>query len=184
MKRFLATLLLLVLPMQLYALELGGVKVPDRVEVGNAALTLNGAGIRTKFFFKIYVGALYLGETTHEAATVQADGGAKRVKMVMLMNLGSKRIRDGFDEGLKANQTSSQLAAQVKQFLAIFDTFKEVNKHDVLDLDYVPGEGTRVSLNGKEMGRVAGAEFYRALLKVWLGSKPADNDLKKGMLGE
>jgi hypothetical protein len=104
--------------------------------------------------------------------------------MVMLMGLSSKRIRDGFDDDLKANDTPKQLAPQVKQFLAIFDTFKEVKKGDVLDLDYMPGEGMRVSLNGKEMGRVAGAEFSHALMKVWLGLEPADSDLEKGMLGE
>ena len=166
------------------ALELAGVNVPDKAEVNKTTLQLNGVGIRTKFFFSVYIGALYLGKKTHDAAAVLADAGAKRVKMVMLMSLGSKRIRDGFDDDLKANETPSQLAAQVKQFLAIFDTFKEVKKRDVLDYDFVPGEGTRVSLNGREMGRVAGAEFSRALLKVWLGPRPADSDLEKGMLGE
>ena len=166
------------------ALELAGVNVPDKAEVNKTTLQLNGVGIRTKFFFSVYIGALYLGKKTHDAAAVLADSGAKRVMMVMLMGLSSKRIRDGFDDDLKANDTPKQLAPQVKQFLAIFDTFKEVKKGDVLDLDYIPSEGMRVSLNGKEMGRVAGSEFSRALLKVWLGLEPADSNLEKGMLGE
>ena len=183
MKKLLV-LILLSFSMQVHALELKGVNIPDSAQLGNAALQLNGAGIRTKFFFSVYVGALYLDKKTHAAAEVLTNTGAKRVTMYWLMGVSGKQIRDGFDDDLKANDTPSQLAPQLKQFLAIFDTFKEVKKGDVIDIDCIPGEGTHVSLNGKEIGRVAGAEFSRALLKVWLGPVPADSDLEKGMLGE
>jgi Chalcone isomerase-like len=45
------------------ALELAGVKVDDSAQVGNdAMLQLDGAGIRTKFIFRVYLGALQLGD--------------------------------------------------------------------------------------------------------------------------
>lgn len=186
MKKLIA-LCLLCVSCQAFALEVAGVKLDDKAEVGNAALQLNGAGIRTKFFFKVYVGALYLGEKQRAAGAVLADAGAKRVTLHMLRELSSEKLLDAFDHGLAANNTSAELAAldaRIKEFSAIFRTAKEVVKGDVITLDYVPGEGTRISINGTEKGRVAGAEFFRALLKVWLGDEPADEDLKKGMLGE
>jgi hypothetical protein len=40
-------------------------------------------------------------------------------------------------------------------------------------------------VNGQPRGKLMpGDEFYRALLRIWLGEKPADGDLKKGMLGQ
>jgi hypothetical protein len=51
-------------------------------------------------------------------------------------------------------------------------------------LDFDPQGGTRVSLNGKELGKpIAGADFYRALLRVWLGDQPVQDSLKRALLG-
>jgi Chalcone isomerase-like len=187
MRNFFIVATLLCLSAQAYALELAGVRLDDKAQVGNAALQLNGAGIRTKFFFKVYVGALYLGEKTHSAATVLADAGIKRVELHMLRDVSGKKLLDAFDEGLAANNTPAELAAldaRVKEFSAIFRTVDEAEDGDVITIDYFPDEGTRVSVNGAEKGRVAGAEFNRALLRVWLGDHPVDEGLERGMLGE
>jgi len=49
----------------------------------------------------------------------------------------------------------------------------------------VPGTGTRVLVDGAPKGKpIAGDDFYRGLLRIWLGDKPVDADLKKGMLGQ
>lgn len=185
MKKMIA-LFLLLFSTQVFALELEGVKLDDKVQVGNTTLQLNGAGLRTRLFFKVYVGALYLGEKQHTAAAVLTDAGAKRVTMHMLRSLSSEKLLEAFDKGLAANNTSAELAAmdaRIKDFSAIFRTSKQVVKGDVITLDFLPGEGTRVSINGAEKGRIAGAEFNRALLKIWLGDEPVDEDLKKGLLG-
>lgn len=172
---------------QASAFELYDVKVPDSAQVGKTTLQLNGAGLRTKFFFKVYVGALYLDKKVHTAADVLADTGAKRIAMFWKMDVDNSDIQDGFKEDFDNNISPAEmktLAPQVKRFMAVFDKFKEAKEGDVIDLDYVPGEGTRISLNGKEMDRIAGAEFYSALLRVWFGNHPADADLEEGMLGE
>ena len=185
--RKLIALSLLFLSLQAHALEVKGVQVPETAQVGGATLQLNGAGLRTKFFFKVYVGALYLDGKAHTAADVLANTGAKRIAMFWKMDVDNDDIQDGFNEGFDANATQEEkaaLAPQLKQFMAVFDKFKEVKKGGVINLDYVPGEGTRISLNGTEMGRIAGADFYHALLRVWFGDHPADKDLEEGMLGE
>jgi len=183
----LITLFLLCLSSQAFALVLEDVQLGDIVQVGNATLKLNGAGLRTKLIFKVYVGALYLTEKKHSATTVLADAGAKRLSMFMLRELSSDQLMEAFEKGLAKNNTPAELAALnslIKEFSAIFRSARAVNKGDVITIDYFPGEGTRVSINGIEKGRLAGAEFNTALLRIWLGNDPVDEDLKKGLLGE
>lgn len=184
--RKLIALFLLCLSTHAFSLELEGVRLDDKVHVGNATLQLNGAGVRTKLFFKVYICTLYLGEKKRTASAVLADVGAKRMTMHMLRELSGDKLMEAFDKGLAANNTPAELAAidvRIKEFSAIFRTANEVAKGDVITLDYFPGEGTRISINGAEKGRLSGAEFNRALLKIWLGDEPVDADLKKGLLG-
>ena len=168
------------------ALEVAGVKVPDTAQVGVQALVLNGAGLRTKWFFKVYVGALYLPQKQSSADAIINDDHEHRIALIMKRGLGSKRLYGAFSEAIEANHTPAELAAmdaQLKQMAAIFDAVKEVQEGDVITLDYLPASGTQISVNGTARGTIAGAEFNRALLRIWLGSKPAQDDLKKAMLG-
>jgi Chalcone isomerase-like len=45
---------------------------------------LNGAGRRTKYFFKVYVAALYVEEPAVAANKVIADPGIKRRQLTLL----------------------------------------------------------------------------------------------------
>jgi hypothetical protein len=171
---------------QAHALEVTGVTVPDTAQVGNAALLLNGAGLRTKFFFKVYVGALYLDKKAHTAAAVLANTGPQRIAMFWKMEVDTPDIQDGFKEGFDANNTPAEIAAlapQLKQLMAAFGTFRQVQEGDVINIDYLPGEGLRITLNGREIGRIAGAEFYMALLRIWFGEHAVGDALGRGMLG-
>lgn len=171
-----------------FAAEVEGVKLPDAVRSGEAGpeLVLNGAGVRTRLFFRIYVGALYLQKKSGSAEGVLGDPGAKRVAMHMLRDLGADQLFSAFNDGLRKNHTPEQLAPfapQIKQLEGIFNAVKAASKGDVIVLDYIPGAGTRVTVNGSDKGTVPGGAFNRALLRVWLGDEPADASLKKAMLG-
>ena len=186
MKRLIAALLLC-LPLQAMALELEGVKLDDRVQVGNAPLVLNGAGVRSILFFRMYVGALYLGEKKTSTGAVLADAGAKRIALhVVAGESEAGRFLHGFRNGIEKNQGEQELAAlreRMNAFDQLFGAVKTFKKGDVIAFDWLPDSGTRVSLNGAELGRVAGEDFYRALLSIWIGEKPVSGDLKKGLLG-
>lgn len=180
--------LLVWLPSTAAAAEVGGVKVPDSVRITEAGpeLLLNGAGLRTRILFRVYAGALYLQKKTAVASAIINDAGAKRVMMHMLRDVPADQFADALEDGLKNNNSAEELAkleAQVKQLRAIFDAVKVAKSGDVILIDYLPGSGTRVTINGAVKATIAGEDFNRALLRVWLGEKPADNDLKKGMLG-
>jgi long-chain acyl-CoA synthetase len=169
-------------------MEIEGVKVPEQVKLGDTGpeLVLNGAGLRTRAIFKVYVGALYLQQKKTAADAVLADTGARRVALHLLRDLSSEQLLSAFNDGLKSNHAPAELAkldAQVKQLESIFAAVKEAKTGEVILLDYIPGSGTRVVVNRDAKGTIPGEDFNRALLRIWLGERPVDAALKKAMLG-
>ena len=169
----------------LAATEVAGVRIDDSCTLGDRSLKRNGAGVRSKFFFKIYVGVLCVEDPARDAAALLAAPGAKRMQMNMLYDkVEAEKITDGWEEGFRANLDAAEFARlepRLKQFNAMFRTLR---KGDVVNMDYIPGRGTEVSINGESRGVVEGEDFFRALLKVWIGKHPADKSLKKGLLGK
>ena len=167
--------------------ELEGVKLDPTAQVGGAALTLNGAGIRTRAIFKVYVAGLYVPAKSNSAAALLGQKGPRRVTITMLRNVDADTFAGALIEGLQKNHSDAQLAsfkAQIDTLSANLKAAGEAKKGDVIHLDFTPDTGTRVVVNGKPQGNaIAGEEFYSAVLRIWLGDKPADADLKKGLLG-
>lgn len=167
-----------------YALEVEGVNVPDSATVGGEKLSLNGAGVRTKFFMDIYIGALYLPSKTQDASAAISAAGNKRVVMHFLYSeVDQEKLVDGWNIGFQSNQGKEELARlqdRLGKFNAMFSTMKT---GDEITFDFI-GESTSVSINSEAKGTMQGKDFQQALLQVWLGEKPADDDLKEGMLGE
>ncbi len=169
-----------------FAAEVEGVKLADKVQLGSSELTLNGAGVRTRVFFKVYVGALYLQKKANATDAVLADAGPKRIAMHVLRDLTAEQLFSALKDGLGNNHSPEQLAKlepQVKQLEDIFIAVKAAKNGDVILLDYLPGAGTRVTVRGDDKGTIPGEEFNRALLRIWLGNQPVDASLKKAMLG-
>lgn len=186
MKKLLLMMATLMLSASLQAAEVGGVKLADSVHLGNRDLVLNGAGVRSKFIFDVYVAALYLDQKTTSDAAVLANANEKRVALHLLREVSGETFAEAFHKAMTSNHSAAELSAldaPLKQFSAIFTSMKEVNKGDVVTLDYLPGSGTQVSVNGVSKAMIAGAIFNTALLKMWLGNKPAQEDLKKKLLG-
>ena len=185
MKKLVA-ILLLCASVQVSALELGGVRLEDKAQVENAPLVLNGAGVRSAIFFDVYAAGLYLAEKKNSAEAVLADGGAKRIALHVLKEGDIKHFIENIRKGVGKNRSESEVATlgeRLGAFDQLFAGIEKAKKGDVIALDWVPGEGTRVRLNDKELGRIAGEDFYRALLSVWIGDKPAKDKLKKELLG-
>lgn len=186
MKKILVLLVGGLLACGVQAREVSEVKLAEEVKLADTPLQLNGAGTRSKLFIDIYVAALYLKTKTPDASNVLSDAGAQRVALHMVYNMGSGTLLDAFKKAIEANQSPGELAAleaRLKKFYAIFDSLSGVNKGDVILLDYLPGTGTRVTINGLERGTVEGVDIHRALLKIWLGEHPVQDELKKDLLG-
>lgn len=172
------------------AAEVGGVKLEDKLRLTPTGpeLVLNGAGIRTRIFFKVYVGALYLPEKKAAANDVLVLAGPKRVAMNMLRDLTAQQLSEGLVDAVSNNSSAAEqaaLKARIDELVAIMNALIEAKKGDAIALDYLPESGTRVVVNGQPRGKsIAGEDLYRALLRIWLGDKPVDDDLKRGMLGQ
>ncbi len=165
------------------AITVEGVSIEDKTIVGGQALILNGAGVRSKFFFDIYIGALYLPTNAQSAQVVLDMKGNKRVLMHFLYDEVSKdKLVTGWNEGFENNSKDlSGLQARLNQFN---NFFQDMKKGDVVSFDFTDNGNTTVVINGKVAGSIEGVDFQQALLSVWLGDEPADDDLKEAMLGE
>ena len=184
MKRIAIGCAALALAAGLGAADLAGVTMPDTVTVSGKTLRLNGLGLRTKVFFKIYVGGLYLENPTHDAARAISADETKRVVMHFLYkNVTKKQLDEAWQEGFEQN--SVPIGAEAKAGLAQLEGWMaDVSAGQEIVFTYEPGTGTTVELAGQKKGTIAGAEFMQALWKVWLGPHPPTADLKKGLLGK
>lgn len=165
--------------------EIGGVNLPNTLEYGSEELMLNGAGVREKFWMDMYVGGLYLNAKSSNAAEITKADKPMAIKLHMVSKMiTSKRMIDAVNEGFEnaTDGNTAPISSEIAKFKSFFD--EQINKEDVFDIVYIPANGVTVYKNGKESGNIKGLEFKRALFGIWLSDKPADEDLKKGMLGK
>jgi hypothetical protein len=170
------------------AAEVAGVKIADTESVAPGAppLVLNGAGLRKRLFLQVYAIGLYLPQKKASGAEAIAAPGPKRIAIHMLRDVGADQLTDSLIEGMRNNQSEAEMKAfepRVAQLSAIMAEIKEAKKGMRITLDQVAG-GTQVGVEGKAAGKpIAGEDFYRALLGIWLGEKPVQDDLKRALLG-
>ena len=188
MQKILAVLLLALSLPAFAALEVAGVKFEDKLKVGAGETVLNGAGLRNRAFFKVYAIAYYLPQKVTTAAEVLAAKGAKRIAIVTLRDLTAEQFVDALLEALRKNHDEATLTAlkpKIEQFRASMMSIVNAPEKSVVNLDWLPDTGTRLTFNGAVKGSdIAGEDFYRALLKIWIGENPAQDDLKEKLLGK
>ena len=167
---------------RLDAASLAGVTLPDTVNVGNTRLLLNGLGLRTKFMVKVYVAGLYLVQKSSDADAIVKADETKRIVMHFLHAVSKNQMADAFQESFRDNApaASQQMKAEIDRLTSALEPLKE---QDEMVFTYVPGAGTTVTIKGQEKVTIAGAPFAQMLFSVWLGPKPPNAGLKKGLLG-
>lgn len=170
------------------AVEVAGVKFDDHSQIAGQTLQLNGAGLRTKFVFKVYAMGLYLPARAKGAQAVLASDGPRRIDIVTLRDLSAEQFADALTDGLKKNLSEAEqqaLKADSDAFRAALLALKEAKEGTRIQIDFVPGGGTRLVVNGTPKGGpIGGIEFANALLRVWIGDAPAQGDLKQALIGE
>ncbi len=167
------------------AKEIGGVSLPDTFTAGKEQLILNGAGLRKKYFVKVYAGGLYLRKKETDAKKIITADEPMAIRMQFIYDgVSGKALVDAWNEGF-ANATMGNLG-HIKESADTFNSFftEEARKGDIYDIIYTPGDGVTVSIKGKLKGSISGLDFKNALFAIWLGEKPVDNSLKQGMLGK
>jgi hypothetical protein len=181
--RTVAALAAVVLAAPALARDVAGVQFPDTIAAGGKELRLNGAGVRTKFFVKVYAGGLYLAEPSHDADAIVAADAPKRVRMVFLRDVDRKKILETYREGFHNNSAGPALDGLLAKLDRLAPGIVDMKKGAEMVVTYVPGEGTTVAAAGGTPVTVEGKDFAEAMFRNWLGPRPADADLKKGLLG-
>jgi hypothetical protein len=186
----LALLAMLLVQGAALAVEVEGVKLEDRVTLskGGPVLVLNGAGVRHKMvMLKVYVGALYLSGKKTDAEEAIRDAGPKRVAMHILADEVSARdFVASLNNALAANHIPAELAlieGRIRDLNRMMQSVGTLKKGSVVHLDYLPGTGTRVSVNGVDRITIKGEDFFQSMLRIWIGRKPVDGRLRDAMLG-
>jgi hypothetical protein len=169
------------------AATVAGIRLDDTVQVSDSTLVLNGAGKRTRFVFDVYVAGLYLKTKTRYATGVQNAPGDKRISLTLMRNLTADQLAEALDEGIRLNSTAAELAkikGAIDSLMATMRAIGAAKKGDLLTIDFLADGNTQVALNGAAKDKpIAGSDFQRALLDVWLGAKPVQVDLKEALLG-
>ncbi|MGC2321948.1 MAG: chalcone isomerase family protein [Terriglobales bacterium] len=167
----------------LHAASLAGVTLPDTVQAGGTTLALNGLGLRKKFVVKVYVVGLYLEQKSSDAGAILKADAPKRIVMHFVHDASKNQMADAFDESFNNNAPDAKktMKAEIDRFLAALEPVKE---GDQLVFTYLPGTGTTLAINGKDKLTIAAPAFGPVLFSVWLGPKPPNADLKKGILGQ
>jgi len=168
------------------AAELEGVKLADTVTVNGQTLVLNGLGLRTKLFFKVYVAGLYLPGKTADGANALSQPGAKRIAFTLKRNVKAEDFAKALDDGVRERNSPEQfavLADRLKQLVDIILSVKEVKEGDQVWLDLVPSTGLIITHNGGTPSHaIVGDDLFRAVLDIFVGAKPVQDSLKTGLL--
>lgn len=169
-----------------YAVEVGGVNIQDTLDTDAGSLVLNGTGIRKKFGFKVYIGALYLAEKSSDSQKIIDADEPMAIVMTWKRSGPVKKVNPVYAEGFKyvADTGSDALKSDIDAFLGL--TVK-ANKKDVWTYRYLPGKGVDVIFNGELIKTIPGLEFKKALFSIWLfkgDNFSGDKKLRAGMLGE
>ena len=164
--------------------EVAGIGIPESLQDGQVTLTLNGAGVRSKFI-KLYVGGLYLEQKSNDAGNIIKADAPMAVRLHIISSMiTSKRMEEAVREGF-LNSTGGKtetLTDQIEKFISVFKD--QIKENDIFDLIYSPGRGTDVYKNGERRSSIEGLPFKQALFGIWLCDKPAQMSLKNDMLGK
>ena len=119
---------------------------------------------------------------TEADAIIKAEA-PKRIVMQFVHDASKSQLADAFDESFNNNTPDARktVKADIERLLGALEPVKD---GDQMVFTYVPGKGTTFAINGKEKLTIAAPAFGPVLLSVWLGPKPPNADLKKGMLGQ
>lgn len=170
------------------AIDVAGVKVEETSELQGSKLVLDGAGIRHKAIFKVYVAALYLPQKAGTPEEVLAMPGAKRVQITMLREIDSNELGKLFTRSVEDNAPKGQMSKLIPGLIRMGQMFADHKKllpGETFTIDWVPGKGTIITVKGQQQGEpYTEPEFFNALLRIWVGPNPADWKLKDQLLGK
>lgn len=171
-----------------HAAQYQGFTFDEQIRLDNAELRLNGLGMRAVFVIKAYAAGLYLTQKADTGEAALRAPGPKRIQIRMMREATAADFQRALVSGMRKNASEAELARLHDRLLAFEQTLAAigtVKKGDTINLDWLPGRGLVLTVNGKVEGKpVEGADFFGTLLEIFVGDRPVDANLKKGLLGQ
>ncbi len=162
------------------ACELAGVTLPDTIQLGGQTLQLNGMGLREFLFIDIYVGGMYLPSfTSSDTQAIAADVPKRMVMHFIFSEVSREKMIETFQEGLDNNPDAKSMGDRAQRLYAVMET---MHAGEQVVLDYVPGQGLSIYLEGELKDTIPGADFMQAVWMLFIGPVPPSAKLKKGLL--
>ena len=161
-----------------------GIDFPDELSINDETFVLNGGGLREKLgFLDLYVGGLYLSAISSDANQIVMSGSPMAIRIVIASRLVSRdRFIEALEEGFKNTTVGKYTSMEIESFKEYLSDPFELD--DEIILVYSPEEeSTYLYKNTEIRGEFFGLPFKQALFGIWLGDKPAQESLKKEMLG-
>lgn len=169
-------------------IDIAGVKVEDSATVAGTKLQLNGAGIRYKGPFKVYVAELYTTKKVTNLEELLAAPGPKRMELVMTRDIEAGPFGKLLTRGMEDNNPKGELSKLVPGLLKMSELFtihKNFVPGDSILMDWIPGTGLVITVKGKVQPEIfKEPEFFKALMGIWLGPSPAYWKLKENLMGD
>lgn len=146
-------------------------------------LNLTGVGVRTRFGFNVYTVASYVqdGARARGAEDVTTADAVRQLHLVMQRTVQPDDFIGAFRTAVGKSYPADEFAAEFAQ-LAEAVGKNAAAKGDHVTLLHVPGRGVRIRVGQKVDVTVKSPAFARALWEVYLGAKPLDEGLKRGLV--
>jgi hypothetical protein len=160
------------------------ISFPGHVQVNGNDLKLNGLGVRKATFLKVnvYVAALYVVQPLHDPKPLIESDTPQQLVLHFVRNVGVDDLRKAFIEGFE--RSSAAQSASLAGGIAKLNTWmSDMKSGQQLTFVRLPHAGVQVSVNGVPKGTIEGDDFSRALMSIWLGGTPPNQELKSGLLG-
>lgn len=167
--------------------QVENVKFENEIAVGGQRLYLNGAGVRYKLVFKLYAMGLYLPKKSSSVDEIMTMPGRKRIQMFSLRDMPMSEFGRLTARGIQNNATREdfvKILPDIARIGQLYSSFDRCYQGDEIVMDWTPGTGLTVHFRGVLQGDpFVQPEMFNTLMKIWLGAKPADVQLKDALLG-
>ena len=161
-----------------------GKNYPASLSVEGRSLKLVGAGVRKKWGFSVYAMGAYTESGSCDPQHIIAADEAKLLKLDFLRDVSAEKFRStmdkSFDDHMPAD-ASQELKDQRAKFVQSLT--EDLAENTSVEILYIPGRGTSVKVNDRQIGGVHGGRaFQRLLWDIYFGPKTCCEGLKEGIL--
>ncbi len=166
-----ALLLLQMIAMNSSAAEIKGVPFAETVQVHNVTLSLHGLAIlKWAMLFDVYAGGFYLPDAV--AGSDWDEDVPKKLELAYFREIAANAFAESSDQLLRETLTPTEYLNLSARLQTFYTFFQDVKPGDRYSINYLPGRGTELRLNGEILGQVPGHDFAVAYFGLWLGPQP------------